>query len=97
MSPSGDWNAYVMDAYRQINMREEIALTQLLFEFQKTDTRLLLDIVVDLTPILKTHQILQIGITAVIRSRDGIETYWALVHPGTRADFHLREGFILEL
>src|SRR5690349_18802736 len=36
MSPSGNWNVYAMDAYRQVNMREELAFTQLPFEFRKT-------------------------------------------------------------
>ena len=27
MSPSGNWNVYIMDAYRQVNMREEPAFT----------------------------------------------------------------------
>ena len=44
ISPSGDWNVYAMDAYRQVNMREESAFTQLPFEFTKTKTEISLDI-----------------------------------------------------
>jgi hypothetical protein len=97
LSPSCDWNVYAMDAYRQVNMREEAALAQLPFRFQKTNARLFLDIAVDLTPIIQTDQVLQIGISAVVQTRDGQEIYWALAHPGTQADFHLRRGFILEM
>jgi hypothetical protein len=37
------------------------------------------------------------GISSVIQTLDGYETYWALVHPSQQADFHQREGFILAL
>ena len=95
MSPSGKWNVYAMDAYRQVNMREEAAFTQLPFEFKKTNNELTLDISVDLNPILEPAQVLQIGITTIIQTTDGNESYWALAHPGPHADFHLRESFIM--
>src|SRR5215510_12215673 len=31
MSPAGDWNVYMMDAYRQVNMREETRIQSLQF------------------------------------------------------------------
>ena len=95
MSPSGNWNVYAMDAYRQVNMREETRFTQLPFEFKKTNAEILLDISVDLNPILQHDQVLQIGITTIIQTMDGNESYWALAHPGQQADFHLRDSFIM--
>jgi hypothetical protein len=95
MSPSGGWNVYHMDAYRGIGFREEAAFPQLPFEFQKDDG-CLLDISIDLTPIIRLEQSLQIGITAVIQTKNGSETFWALAHPGKQANFHLRESFILQ-
>lgn len=97
MSSSGEWNVYVMDAYRQVNMREETAFTQLPFDFRKTNTEFSLDMSMDLKPILSYNQPLQIGITTIIQTLDENETYWALAHPGQKADFHLRESFIIEL
>jgi hypothetical protein len=100
LSPSGDWNVYVMDSYRQVNMREEIGFPQLPFEFVNTDRELSLDVSADLSPILHANPILQIGIATIIQTSDGNETYWALSHPGaltTQADFHLRESFVIEL
>lgn len=111
MSPSGDWNVYHMDAYRRIGFREETSLQRLPFEFrnarvaqssQRQHSRnesgmCTLDAVVDLNPILQPNQFLDIGITAVIQTTDGDETYWALAHPAPKADFHLRESFILGL
>ena len=84
-----------MDAYRQVNMREEVAFTQLLFEFKKTKAEISLDISVDLNPIIKLDSILEIGITTIIQTTDGNESYWALAHPGPHADFHLRDSFIM--
>lgn len=97
LSPSGDWNVYVMDAYRQVNMREASGLTQLPFRFQQTDGELTLQISVDLPASLRVGQPVLAGITTIIQTRDGDESYWALAHPGTQADFHLRESFLIEL
>jgi hypothetical protein len=97
MSPSGDWNAYHMDAYRRIGFREEILIQQLPFQIQKDANNFLLRAEIDLSPILHPEQALDIGITAIIQTLDGNETYWALVHPAPQADFHLRESFIIGL
>ena len=97
LSPSGNWNIYAMEAYRQVNMREEPAFTQLPFEFRKINNEVLLDISVDLNPILLPKNILEIGITTIIQTDDGNESYWALTHPGPHADFHLRESFLIKL
>ena len=96
MSPSGNWNVYAMDAYRQVNMREELAFMQLPFEFQKTNKEIFLDISLNLNPILQPGDALEIGITTVVQTTNGNETYWALAHPGQHADFHLRESFLIE-
>jgi len=95
LSPSSKWNVYAMDAYRQVNMREELAFTQLPFEFRKAIDEISLEISVDLNPIFQPETILEIGIKTIIQTTDGIESYWALAHPGTHADFHLRESFIM--
>ena len=97
LSPSGNWNVYAMDEYRQVNMREEGAYAQIPFEFKKTSNELSLDCAVNLSRLFRRQSVLLIGITAVIQTTDGSKTYWALAHPGPRADFHLRESFVMEL
>lgn len=97
MSPSGDWNIYKMDAYRRIGFREETAFTQLPFVFREMDNQLSLDISVDLSPLLMLQQKVQVAVTAIIQTVNGDESYWALAHPGSQADFHLRDSFILSL
>ncbi|HEX6035474.1 MAG TPA: DOMON-like domain-containing protein [Anaerolineales bacterium] len=97
MSPSGDWNVYRMDAYRRIGFREERAITQLPIEYKKEPERFVLNVSVDLSPLIHLRPELQMAITAIIQTKDGKETYWALAHPGTQPDFHRRESFILRL
>src|SRR5215213_1037963 len=95
ISPSGDWNVYRMDAYRRVGFQEEMAVEKLPFVCKKELGEYSLDVSLDLTPILRSEQELQMAITAIIQMKDGNETYWALAHPAPYADFHLREGFIL--
>ena len=97
MSPSGDWNVYRMDAYRRMGFREETAISQLPILFKKEWNNFLLEASVELTSIIPPEEELQMGITAIIQTKDGNETYWALTHPAHHADFHLRDSFILPL
>jgi hypothetical protein len=100
LSPSGDWNVYGIEAYRQVNTQGETGFQKLPFEFLRTGQALSLGIVVDLNEILPPAPVLQIGIATVIQTQDGNETHWALAHPGASggvADFHLRDGFLIEL
>ena len=97
MSPSGDWNAYRMDAYRRVGFREENAIWQLVFEFRKGLDGYSLGVSVDLAPLIGPGDELQMAVTAILQTKDGSETYWALTHPAAHADFHLRDSFILRL
>src|SRR5689334_21213268 len=97
MSPSGDWNAYHMDAYRQIGLRKETSIERLQFSVENRAGSVLVNATVDLTPLIEEHQQIEAQITSVIEDRNGHESYWALAHPGPQADFHRREGFVLLL
>jgi hypothetical protein len=97
MSPSGDWNAYKMDAYRRIGFREEISIKQIQFEVRKDASEFFLNANVGLNPIIHHDDTLNVGITAVTQTKDKLESYWALAHPGPQADFHLRESFLIHM
>lgn len=97
MSPSGDWNAYRMDAYRRIGFGEEASIQRLQFKVERETDRLTLDAEVDLSSIFRKFEHMEIGITAILQTKHGNETYWALTHPAPQPDFHLRESFILRL
>lgn len=97
MSPTGYWNVYRMDAYRRIGFREETAIAQLPYEIKHESDKLSLEISIDISVIIPSEQDLQMAVTAIIQTKDGQETYWALAHPAPHVDFHLRESFILSL
>lgn len=97
MSPSGDWNVYYLETYRRIGFQEETTFSEIPFGFQEKASGYVLDVTLDLTPILRSNRELQVAITAVLETRDGDESYWALNHPAAQPDFHLRDGFILRL
>lgn len=97
MSPSSDWNVYHMDAYRRVNFKEEVLIQQLPIEVQSEPDVFHLNALVNLHPILRPAQFLKLGIAAVIQTAEGQETYWALAHPASVPDFHLRESFTLKL
>lgn len=97
LSPSGDWNIYRMDAYRRIGFREEASLRRLPFEVRREENAFHLSALIDLHSMIEAGQILEFGITAVIQTGDGKESYWALSHPSPDPDFHLRESFTIEM
>ncbi len=97
MSPSGDWNTYRMDAYRQIGLCEEASIQRLPFSIQMRAECFIVETILDLTLIVEEDQQIQAAITSVIQETNAHETYWALMHPGPQADFHRREGFIIQL
>lgn len=96
MSPSGDWNVYVMDAYRQVNMKEETRIQRLLVQVQQNVTCISLKAEIDLNSIIGREKAVEAGITSVIQTNTKKESYWALTHPQAKADFHLRESFVFE-
>lgn len=95
LSPAKHWNIYRFTDYRQ-NMTEETAFQTLPFNIQKQPESLNLSLQLDLNPIISPNQKLEASITAVIQSDRHI-TYWALTHPGSKPDFHLRDSFLITL
>jgi hypothetical protein len=96
LSPAGHWNVYRFAGYRQ-GMTEETALTSLPLSVQRGSDSLAVALELDVGRIVSANQPLQVGIAAVIRLAGGGLTYWALTHPGPQADFHRRDGFLVEL
>lgn len=96
LSPAGHWNVYRFDGYRQ-GMQAESAFTALPFSVQVQPTRVCLNVEVNLEKILPAAPPLEVAIAAVIQSTQGEVSYWALSHPGSQADFHQRQGFIIQI
>jgi len=96
LSPAGHWNVYGFAAYRQ-GMEEETAFRSLPFSVRSQPDSLLLALEVDLAKIVQADQALKVAIAAAIKLAAGELIYWALTHPGSQADFHRRDGFLVEL
>ncbi len=96
LSPTGDWNIYHLDNYRQ-GLREELAFHSLPFEITLQPNSIVLKLEVDLKHIIESDRDLQASVTSVIEPRAGEITYWAVTHSGEAADFHLRDSFSLSL
>jgi hypothetical protein len=92
LSPAGHWNVYSFASYRK-GMREEAAFSSLPFQVRtETDAlRITLDLV--LGKILPGGQAIEAAVGAVVRTKAGAVSHWALAHPGLRPDFHRRDGF----
>ena len=97
LSPSKNWNAFHMDAYRRVDFRPEDRIENLNIAIEKNKDRFHLSADTDLKQIIPAETQIQVAITSVIQTMDKNESYWALLHPGPAADFHLRESFVLSL
>ncbi|MGI8501193.1 MAG: DOMON-like domain-containing protein [Hassallia sp.] len=96
LSPAGHWNVFRLENYRQ-GLQEEMVVTSLPFDVQQKSDALLVDLEADLNQFILAEQSLEVGITTVVKSKEGNLSYWALTHCGEEADFHRRESFIVEL
>jgi len=96
LSPTGDWNVFALDNYRQ-GLRNEIAFTSLPMTIDRSVNSLLLSSTIELNKIISATQALEMSVTTVIKSSQHELSYWALTHPGAAADFHLRDSFILKI
>ena len=96
-SPSGQWAAYAFDDYRARKAWQPSHAPAI--HFARTDSQLVLTAVIseaDL-PDNPRNQPYRLGLTAVLETKVGDLSYWALFHPSGKPDFHHRNGFTLSL
>jgi len=96
LSPSGDWNVYRFDRYRE-GMREEPAIMSLPLGIRREPGALLVTAELGVGKSVPADKDLAATVAAVIKAIDGGKSHWALVHPSSRPDFHRRDGFALIL
>jgi hypothetical protein len=96
-APSGEWAAYAFRRYR-----DGMSLVQ---DFdprivvRRTEERLELDVLIRLdclSPVRPRTRV-QLALSAVVEDEQGALSYWALIHPLGRPDFHHPAAFALEL
>jgi hypothetical protein len=96
LSPAGHWNVFRFAGYRK-EMQEDTVFGSLPFSVRRQSGVFSLSLEIALEEILHKDRALEVGISAVIKYRDGMTNYWSLSHHGPRADFHHRDGFLIEL
>jgi hypothetical protein len=96
LSPTGDWNVFALDDYRQ-GLQNELAFTSLPLSIDRSATSLVLKSTIDLSKIIPATRELELSVTTVIESSQHEASYWALAHTGTVADFHRRDSFIFKI
>jgi hypothetical protein len=96
LSPAGHWNVFRFDDYRN-GMREDMAFGSLLFSVCHRPGSLSLFLEIELDRIIRSCQLVDVGISSVIRYKSGKTGYWALCHLDQQADFHRRDSFVIEL
>ena len=99
LSPSGDWNTYRFAGYRDGMTPLEPArctarLTDLPDGLPGTPLTLGFTLVL---PGDMAGESLDVGISAVLEHPGMQRTYWSLIHPGDRPDFHRRDALIIAL
>jgi hypothetical protein len=96
LAPSGNWNIFRLDDYRQ-GMRNEEIVMNLSMDVQQTATLVTLDLQFNLDNLVSEDQELDMSVTTVIQDRSNNFSYWALQHTGEAADFHRRGDFIFKI
>ena len=96
-SPSGQWAAYRFSAERVRDLPAEAAAApfapELVFVEQPQSLDLQIWLPREALPPAAAGAPLILGLNAVLETRDGQLSYWALHHPAARPDFHHRAGF----
>lgn len=99
-SPSSEWAAYAFDDYRFGMRTLDLILDPCVhpepeLEPEESANEFALEAEVDLASIAPGP--LRMGLSAVIEEKNGSRSYWALVHPEGKADFHHPDSFALQL
>lgn len=92
-SPSGAWQAYGFQAYRQGGPLTRAVAPRIV---RQANGDFGLDVLLPASQ-LPPGPRLRLGLSAVIESIDGGLSYWALRHPPGRPDFHHSDCLALEL
>ncbi len=96
LSPAGHWNVFRLTSYR-FGMHEDPDFQDLKVAVLREAQALTLELDLPVETIAPPHQMLETGLSAVVKLTDGTRTYWALTHGSPEPDFHRRESFLLTL
>lgn len=91
-SPSGAWAAYQFTAYRE-GMRPVAVVADPVIDVRITEDRIELDALIGSRSVPLREEGLHLGLSVVVEELSGVLSYWALVHPVARPDFHHADSF----
>jgi hypothetical protein len=94
-SPSRQWDAMLFPTYRDGSPIAQDAVTQVMIAREPNLLRLDALVMLDRLPEPPARPF-ELGLSAVIESRAGGISFWALKHAPGRADFHHADSFALE-
>jgi hypothetical protein len=92
-SPSGEWATYAFRGYREAVDGDPGPVRSLAIRLSKAAPQLELEAVLPMAG----RERLAVGVSAVMESKSGALSYWALRHPPGKPDFHHPEAFALAL
>ena len=92
LAPSGDWNAYRLDGYRQ-GLRPEATIQQLPHRIERSGQGLVLDLELSLAQLIDQASELELSLAAVLDQQRHGCSYWACNHRACEPDFHQRSSF----
>jgi len=97
-APSHRWAAYAFGGYRH-GMRPATQIGTPRMDTRSYDScfEMHVSLELDELPHLPAGAAWRLGLSAVIEETSGRKSYWALVHPPGRPDFHHADAFALEL
>ena len=96
-SPSGDWNLYRFNDYRQGMAEEQRSDRPSCRAVTTGGSRLELSCSMDIHDLCSDSEVLAAGIACVVLETSGRVSYWAVDHCGARPDFHDRRSFLIQL
>lgn len=97
-SPSGGWAVYRFGGYRE-RLADPEGVAAPTLARRHGDERVRVELALELggIPRLGRRSALEFAAAAVFEDERGGRVHFALAHPGERADFHDRRGFVLTL
>jgi len=97
-APSTQWAAYWFDGYRNgMRMASEISAIPIEVQVNADGYTLQASLELDRLTSLAHNVVWHLGLSAVIEDANGRMSYWALVHPPGKPDFHHADSFAYEL
>ncbi|MBX9615505.1 MAG: DOMON-like domain-containing protein [Caulobacteraceae bacterium] len=91
LSPSGAWAAYGFDEYRKGMRGHDMSAPLIMTSAAPGHFTMTVDLA------LPAEVTGAVSLAAVIEGLDGAISYWALVHPSDKPDFHHPDSFVLDL